>query len=191
MGKIIGIVVLVLFLLIIVGFVIKTYNALVKLRNSLRDQWSQIDIQLKRRFDLIPNLVETVKGYAEHEQDTLEKVIKARSSYENASSHEDALKADSELTKSISKLFALAEAYPDLKANENFNSLQSDLKETEDKISFARQFYSDAVLKYNNAILVFPNNIVALIFGFREEKYFEANAEERENVKVDFSKKNN
>lgn len=191
MGKIIGIVVLVLFLLIIVGFVIKTYNALVKLRNSLRDQWSQIDIQLKRRFDLIPNLVETVKGYAEHEQDTLEKVIKARSSYENASSHEDALKADNELTKSISKLFALAEAYPDLKANENFNSLQSDLKETEDKISFARQFYSDAVLKYNNAILVFPNNIVALIFGFREEKYFEANAEERENVKVDFSKKNN
>ena len=191
MGKIIGIVVLVLVLLIIVGFVIKTYNALVKLRNSLRDQWSQIDIQLKRRFDLIPNLVETVKGYAEHEQDTLEKVIKARSSYENASSHEDALKADNELTKSISKLFALAEAYPDLKANENFNSLQSDLKETEDKISFARQFYSDAVLKYNNAILVFPNNIVALIFGFREEKYFEANAEERENVKVDFSKKNN
>ena len=191
MGKIIGIVVLVLFLLIIVGFVIKTYIALVKLRNSLRDQWSQIDIQLKRRFDLIPNLVETVKGYAEHEQDTLEKVIKARSSYENASSHEDALKADSELTKSISKLFALAEAYPDLKANENFNSLQSDLKETVDKISFARQFYSDAVLKYNNAILVFPNNIVALIFGFREEKYFEANAEERENVKVDFSKKNN
>ena len=191
MGKIIGIVVLVLFLLIIVGFVIKTYNALVKLRNSLRDQWSQIDIQLKRRFDLIPNLVETVKGYAEHEQDTLEKVIKARSSYENASSHEDALKADNELTKSISKLFALAEAYPDLKANENFNSLQSDLKETEDKISFARQFYSDVVLKYNNAILVFPNNIVALIFGFREEKYFEANAEERENVKVDFSKKNN
>lgn len=191
MGKIIGIVVLVLFLLIIVGFVIKTYNALVKLRNSIKDQWSQIDIQLKRRFDLIPNLVETVKGYAEHEQDTLEKVIKARSSYENASSHEDALKADNELTKSISKLFALAEAYPDLKANENFNSLQSDLKETEDKISFARQFYSDAVLKYNNAILVFPNNIVALIFGFREEKYFEANAEERENVKVDFSKKNN
>ena len=191
MGKITGIVVLVLVLLIIVGFVIKTYNALVKLRNSLRDQWSQIDIQLKRRFDLIPNLVETVKGYAEHEQDTLEKIIKARSSYENASSHEDALKADSELTKSISKLFALAEAYPDLKANENFNSLQSDLKETEDKISFARQFYSDAVLKYNNAILVFPNNIVALIFGFREEKYFEANAEERENVKVDFSKKNN
>ena len=191
MGKIIGIVVLVLVLLIIVGFVIKTYNALVKLRNSLRDQWSQIDIQLKRRFDLIPNLVETVKGYAEHEQDTLEKVIKARSSYENASSHEDALKADNELTKSISKLFALAEAYPDLKANENFNSLQSDLKETEDKISFARQFYSDAVLKYNNAISVFPNNIVALIFGFREEKYFEANAEERENVKVDFSKKNN
>ena len=119
MGKIIGIVVLVLVLLIIVGFVIKTYNALVKLRNSLKDQWSQIDIQLKRRFDLIPNLVETVKGYAEHEQDTLEKVIKARSSYENASSHEDALKADSELTKSISKLFALAEAYPDLKANEN------------------------------------------------------------------------
>ena len=190
MGKVIGIVAIVL-LVIIGGFVIKTYNSLVKLRNSLKDQWSQIDIQLKRRFDLIPNLVETVKGYAEHEQDTLENVIKARNSYESASSHEDALKADTELTKSISKLFALAEAYPDLKANENFNSLQRDLKETEDKISFARQFYSDAVLKYNNAILVFPNNIVAFVFSFKEEKYFEASSVERENVKVDFSKKNN
>ena len=185
MGLIIGIVVLVL-VVIIGSFVIKTYNSLVKLRNSVKDQWSQIDIQLKRRFDLIPNLVETVKGYAEHEKDTLEKVIKARSNYENASSHEDALKADNELTKSISKLFALAEAYPDLKANDNFKSLQNDLTETEDKISFARQFYSDIVMKYNNQIQVFPNNIVASLFGFKEEKYFEAKDEERDNVKVSF-----
>ena len=177
-----------LVLLIIVGFVIKTYNALVKLRNSLRDQWSQIDIQLKRRFDLIPNLVETVKGYMSHEKDTLKEIVEARNTYTSATTHEDAVKADTELTKSISKLFALAEAYPDLKANENFNSLQAELSETEDKISAARQFYSDTVLKYNDKIQMFPSSIVAGIFGFREEKFFEANDTERENVKVSFDK---
>ena len=178
--------VIVVLVLAIVGFVISTYNSLARLRNSVKNQWSQIDIQLKRRFDLIPNLVETVKGYAKHEKDTLENVIKARNSYQSSTTQEEALSADTELTKSISKLFALAEDYPELKANENFVGLQNDLEETENKISFARQFYSDAVMKYNNAIQMFPSNIVAGMFGFTEEKFFEAVGAERENVKVEF-----
>lgn len=187
MGKWIIIGVVVLIVLIVIYF-ISMYNSFVKLRNSVKDQWSQIDIQLKRRFDLIPNLVETVKGYATHEEETLQKVIEARNSYQSASSHEDAMKADSELTKSVSKLFALAENYPDLKANQNFVSLQNEISSTEEKIAYARQFYSDAVLKYNNSIQVFPGSMVASMFGFKEEKYFEATSTERENVKVDFSK---
>ena len=181
---IIGVILVALVLLLV--YVIGTYNALVQLRNRVRDQWSQIDIQLKRRFDLIPNLVETVKGYMSHEKDTLKEIVEARNTYTTATTHEDAVKADTELTKSISKLFALAEAYPDLKANENFNSLQTELSETEDKISTARQFYSDTVLKYNDKIQMFPSSIVAGIFGFKEEKFFEANNTERENVKVSF-----
>lgn len=187
MKYIIGILVIVL-ILSLIGYVISTYNKLVKLRNSVKDGWSQIDIQLKRRFDLIPNLLETVKGYMKHEKETLEGVIAARNSYQSATTNEDAMNADSELTKSISKLFALAEAYPDLKANENFNHLQQELSETEDKISHTRQFYSDTVLKYNNEIQMFPGSIVASIFGFKEEKFFEATATERENVKVSFDK---
>ena len=187
MKYIIGILVIVL-ILSLIGYVISTYNKLVKLRNSVKDGWSQIDIQLKRRFDLIPNLLETVKGYMKHEKETLEGVIAARNSYQSATTNEDAMNADSELTKSISKLFALAEAYPDLKANENFNHLQQELSETEDKISHTRQFYSDTVLKYNNEIQIFPGSIVASIFGFKEEKFFEATATERENVKVSFDK---
>lgn len=187
MDKIVWLVLLAVAVLILV-FVIATYNSLVQLRNRVRDQWSQIDIQLKRRFDLIPNLLETVKGYMKHESETLEKIVQARNTYQTATTHEDAVNADTELTKSISKLFALAEDYPDLKANENFNSLQAELSETEDKISSARQFYSDTVLLYNNKIQMFPSSIVAGIFGFKEEKFFEATATERENVKVSFDK---
>ncbi len=187
MGKIVLAVVIVLLVVLLV-FVIITYNTLVQLRNRVSDQWSQIDIQLKRRFDLIPNLVETVKGYMNHEKDTLKEIVEARNTYNSATTQEDAVKADTELTKSISKLFALAEAYPELKANENFNALQAELSETEDKVSTARQFYSDTVLKYNNKIQMFPSNIVASIFGFKEEKYFEAQSNERENVKVSFDK---
>ena len=183
---VLGIVLVVIVLLLI--YVIATYNGLVQLRNRVRDQWSQIDIQLKRRFDLIPNLVETVKGYMSHEKDTLKEIVEARNTYTTATTHEDAVKADTELTKSISKLFALAEAYPDLKANENFNSLQKELSETEDKISTARQFYSDTVLKYNDKIQMFPSSLIAGIFGFKEEKFFEAAETERENVKVSFDK---
>lgn len=188
MEKYIVIAVVAVVLILIIAFVIKTYNALVKLRNSVKDSWSQIDIQLKRRFDLIPNLVETVKGYANHEEETLTKVIEARNQYQSAKTSEEAMKANNELTNMITKLFALSEAYPDLKANQNFLNLQNDLKDTEEKISYARQFYSDAVLKYNNNIQVFPSNLVAGIFGFKAEKFFEAAEAEKENVKVDFSK---
>ena len=167
-------------------YVIKLRNSLVVLRNKVRDQLSQIDIQLKRRFDLIPNLVETVKGYAKHESETLENVVKARNSYLSAGSPEDQLKADGELNKTLNKLFALAESYPDLKANENFINLQNELTATEEKITYARTFYNDSVLNLNNKIEMFPSNIVANMFGFKKEKFFEATEAERENVKVQF-----
>ncbi len=171
---------------VIALYVIKVYNGLISWRNKVDDQFSQIDVQLKKRFDLVPNLVETVKGYTKHEKETLEGVIKARNSYVSADNMEDQLKADSELTKGLSKLFALAEAYPDLKANENFTKLQTELSAIEEKISYARQFYNDAVLTYNNKIQMFPSNLVAAMFGFTKKEFFQAGAEERENVKVEF-----
>lgn len=181
-----GWIILIVAVVLIVLWVISAYNKLVKLKNRVKDQWAQIDVQLKRRFDLIPNLVETVKGYTKHEKETLEGVIKARNTYLSATTPEDAIKADGELTKAVSKLFALTEAYPDLKANENFVSLQNDLKETEDKIASARQFYNDVVLKYNDQVSLFPGSIIASIFNFKEEAYFQANEAERENVQVKF-----
>lgn len=171
---------------LIVLFVIATYNKLVVLRNRVRDQWAQIDVQLKRRFDLIPNLVETVKGYTKHESETLENVVKARNTFLSATTPEAEMEADGELTKAISKLFALTESYPDLKANTNFIDLQNELQQTEDKIASARQFYNDIVLTYNNKIQVVPSNIIASIFNFKKEAFFEANATERENVQVKF-----
>lgn len=174
----------------VVGFIILwvvgAYNGLVRLRNRVRDQWAQIDVQLKRRFDLIPNLVETVKGYTKHESETLENVVKARNTYLSATTPEAQMEANGELTQAISKLFALTESYPDLKANSNFIKMQEDLKETEDKISYARQFYNDTVLKYNNKVEVIPTNIIAGLFGFKKEKFFEAQGAERENVQVKF-----
>ena len=174
------------FVLIVILFIISTYNRLVILRNRVRDQWAQIDVQLKRRFDLIPNVVNTVKGYAKHESETLENVIKARNTFMSASTKEDEIKADGELTNAISKLFALTESYPELKANENFIKLQDELKETENKIASSRQFYNDTVLNYNNKIELFPSNIVAALFHFKSETFFEASSKERENVKVEF-----
>ena len=180
-------------LVIILGIVVlialffgSTYNSLVKLRNMVKDQWSQIDVLLKRRADLIPNLVETVKGYAKHEKETLDAVITARNKAVSATTTEEEMKANGELSGALNKLFALAESYPDLKANTNFMDLQNNLKETEDKISYARQFYNDAVLKYKNKLEVFPSNIVASMFGFKPEPFFEATETERENVKVKF-----
>lgn len=178
---IIGIIVVVLVL-----YFITSYNGLVRLRNMVKDQWAQIDVLLKRRADLIPNLVETVKGYAKHESGTLEAVIAARNKAVNAKGAEDEMKANGELTGALNKLFALAESYPDLKANTNFMDLQNNLKETEDKISYARQFYNDAVLKYKNKLEVFPSNIVAGIFGFKPEPFFEATESEKETPQVKF-----
>ena len=179
-------IILIIVAILIVIYVISVYNSLVTLKNQVEDQSSQIDVELKRRFDLIPNLVETVKGYTKHEKETLEGVISARNAYTTANNLGDQLKADGELTNAISKLFALSESYPDLKANQNFNSLQAELSEIEQKIVYARQFYNDSVLKLNNKIEMFPSNIVAKMFNFSKKEYFEASAAERENVKVKF-----
>jgi len=178
-------------ILIIVGILIffwaiSVYNKLIALRNRVKDQWAQIDVQLKRRFDLIPNLVETVKGYTKHESETLEAVIKARNTYVSATLPEDQMKADGELTQAISKLFALTESYPELKANTNFQALQQELTETESKIASARQFYNDTVMVYNNKVDMVPSNIIASLFKFEKEAFFEANETERQNVQVKF-----
>ena len=173
-------------IILIIIYVIATYNGLIKLRNKVNDQSSIIDVELKRRFDLIPNLVNTVKGYAKHEEETLENVIKARNTYLSADSQEAALEADNALTGAINKLFALAESYPELKANENFKDLQTSLKDTEDKISFARKFYNDTALQLNNKVEMFPSSIIAKLFHFNKVEFFKANETERENVKVEF-----
>jgi len=172
---------------ILVLFIVGVYNKLVSLRLRVKNAWAQIDTQLKRRFDLIPNLVETVKGYAKHEENTLQKVIEARNKYVAANSVDDAAVASNELSNCLKSIFALSESYPDLKANENFNSLQIELTGTEDKIAYARQFYNDTVQKYNESLAVFPNNIVGNIFGFKEEQFFAVTDEaQREAVKVQF-----
>jgi len=182
---VIGVIALIVVLIVI--FFISSYNRLISLRNGVRNQRSQIDVELKRRFDLIPNLVETVKGYANHEKTALEDVIKARNSYVSAGTDTaKALAADSALEGALAKLFALSESYPDLKANTNFSKLQNELSDIEKRIVFARQFYNDSVLKLNNKIEMFPSNIVAGMFRFETEPFFEATAPERENVKVSF-----
>lgn len=179
------IVIIVLVVLILLWF-IGVNNALVSLRNKVRNQFSQIDVQLKKRYDLIPNLVETVKGYANHESETLEAVMKARASYASATTDSEKVEASNELSKQVSRLLAVAEAYPDLKANTNFLDLQQQLKEIEDKIGYARQFYNDSVMVYNNKIQMFPSSIVASILKFKSEAFFQASEQERENVKVEF-----
>ena len=179
---IIGIVVLVL----ILCFVIANYNSLVGLRNKVKDQWAQIDVVLKKRADLIPNLVETVKGYAKHESETLEAVIAARNKVVSAKSPAEEIEANKELSSTLSRLLVVAESYPELKANENFKDLQSNLKDCEEDIKHARQFYNDMVLTYKNKIEMFPSNIIAGIFGFKPEPFFEANDAERETPQVKF-----
>ena len=178
------IIIAVLVLLVIWYF--STYNSLISLRNRKDDQFSQIDVQLKRRADLIPNLVETVKGYAKHESKTLEDVIKARNTYTTAHTVDEKVKASGEITNALNKLFALSESYPDLKANTNFMSLQNDLKDTEDKISMARQFYNDTVLTYNNKVERVPSNIVANIGGFKKGEFFQIDEKEKEAPTVKF-----
>ncbi len=160
---------------ILVVFVIYIYNGLIRQSNMVKNQKSQIDIQLQRRFDLIPSLVETVKGYAKHEQDTLIAVLEARSNYVSAKDDtEKALAADGALSSALSRLFVIVEDYPDLLANKNFLNLQKELSDTENKIAFSRQFYNDSVFKLNTKIDVFPANLIASIFRFEKEKYFES-----------------
>lgn len=185
-GWMIALIVIGAIILLVLLFLGTTYNSLVSLRNKVKDQWSQIDVLLKRRTDLIPNLVETVKGYAKHESETLENVIAARNKVVEAKTTEEEIKADGELSRALGILMAVAEAYPDLKANTNFLDLQANLKETEDKIQYARQFYNDAVLVYKNKIEMFPSNIVAGIFGFKPEAFFEASEADKEVPKVQF-----
>lgn len=182
----IWLVVIIAIIVVVAIWVAGTYNSLVNLRNMVKDQWAQIDVHLKRRADLIPNVVETVKGYASHEKETLDAVITARNKAVSANTVEDEMKANGELTNALGRLFAVAEAYPDLKANTNFVDLQNTLKDTEDKIAFARQFYNDAVLKYKNKLEMFPTNIVASMFGFKPELFFEVNDAEKEVPKVEF-----
>jgi LemA protein len=162
------------------------YNSLVRRRNQVDNAWSQIDVQLKRRYDLIPNLVETVKGYAAHERGTLEAVTEARARAINAQGPADQASAENLLSSALKSLFAVSESYPDLKANQSFLALQQELTETEDRAAYARQYYNDAVLSYNNAIGTVPQSIFAAMFGFRPREYFQAGGEERGQVRVQF-----
>lgn len=171
---------------IVLVFVITTYNELVRLRNKVKNAFSQIDTQLQRRFDLIPNLVETVKGFATHEKELLENVAASRSGYMNASSNGEKLAMNNQLTSNLRSLFAVAESYPELKANTNFLKLQDELSETEDKVTYSRQFYNDAVTIYNNKIQMFPGNLIAGIFGFKEEELFNTVDEAKEAPRVQF-----
>lgn len=172
--------------LIIIGYVIETYNSLVKLRNQVKDQWSQVDVVLKRRADMIPNIVSTVKGYAKHEEGTLEKVIAARNNFSNSKTAKEEMKADGEVSRALGQIMILAESYPELKANTNFIQLQDELSKIEDKVQYARQFYNDIVLKYKNKLELFPSNIIASMFKFEQEQYFEISEKDKENVKVEF-----
>src|SRR6266436_7097561 len=172
--------VLVLLVLVLglLGWIAGMYNGLVRLRNQLENAWAQIDVQLKRRCDLIPNLVETVKGYAKHESGTLEKVIQARNMALAAKTVGERAEAENVLSGTLKSLFAVAEAYPDLKANQNFLRLQEELTSTENKIAFSRQFYNDSVMTYNTHIEVFPTNFIATMFNFGRREFFEVKAED-------------
>ena len=181
----------ILILLILAGaavvIVVGIYNALVKLRNRCQNAWAQVDVQLRRRYDLIPNLVETVKGYADHEKQTFQNVTEARSKAINAQTVKEQGAAENMLTGALKSLFAVVENYPDLKANQNFLMLQEELAGTEGKIAYARQFYNDSVMKFNMKQQIFPSNIVANMFNFNEMDYFEIEEEEaKEPVKVEF-----
>ncbi len=176
-------------ILVLVLIVINIYNDLVKARQKVKNSWSQIDVQLQRRFDLIPNLLETVKGYMEHEQSVLVKVAELRTSWANASSVAEKAQLDNELSDALKTIMAVSENYPDLKANQNFMHMQEELKNTEDKISFSRQFYNDTTTMYNTKLEVVPSNIIASMFKFKPEELFKTDSDEaRKNVKVDFNK---
>lgn len=171
---------------VILIYVWVVYNRLVTARLRIKEAWSQIDVQLKRRTDLIPNLVETVKGYAKHEKELLENITKARSALMNAGSAQAKAEANNFLSDTLKSLFAVAENYPDLKASQNFMALQQELSDTEDKIAYSRQFLNSNVLDYNTKLSVFPSSLVAKMFNFKEAEFFEVSEEERKPVKVQF-----
>lgn len=179
---IIPIVVIVLILL----FIAVSYNSLVTKRNRVKEAYSQIDVQLKRRSSLIPNLVETVKGYAKHEKEVFENVTKARSALMSASGPKDQAKANDQLSGALKSLFALAEAYPDLKASDNFKELQEEISDTETKVAASRQFYNNNVLDYNNAIQMFPGSVFAGLFHFASQEFFQASDTEKADISVKF-----
>lgn len=173
--------------LILLFWLSGTYNMLVKLRNIVKNAWAQIDVQLKRRYDLIPNLVESVKGYAAHESQTFEAVVKARQMAINAGDNvKEKAQAENMLSGTLKSLFAVAENYPDLKANQNFLQLQEELASTENKIGFARQFYNDSVMNYNTAKETFPTNMIAAAFGFSNKEFFEISEYEKQAPQVKF-----
>jgi len=175
-------------LIVIVAWVVGMYNGLVRLRNQVKEAWAQVDVQLKRRFDLIPNLMETVKGYMKHERETLEAVTQARAAISGATTIGERGQAESGLTAALGRLFAVSESYPDLKASQNFLALQEELTSTENKISFSRQFYNNSVMDLNNKVQMFPSNIIAGMFNFSQEEFFELTEEaQREAPKVDFT----
>ena len=174
---------------LIILWVIFAYNGLVRKRMKVQNSWGQIDVQLQRRFDLIPNLVNCVKGYMEHEKDTLAKVTELRTSWANASSISEKVELDNQLSGALKTIMAVSEAYPDLKANQNFSELQEELRNTENKISYSRQFYNDSVTMYNTALAVFPTSIIASMFAFKSQTLFAVTDDTaRQNVKVDFDK---
>ena len=183
-GLVIGIVVVVLIVLIVLF-----YNSLVSARNRVKKEWSGIDVQLQRRFDLIPNLVETVKGYMGYESDVLTQVTELRTSWANAGSIAEKAELDNQLSGCLKTIMAVSENYPDLKANASFLDLQDELKNTENKITFSRQFYNDSVTMYNTKLQTIPTNIIAGMFNFKEEELFKVESDEaRKNVKIDFTK---
>ena len=174
-------------IIIVVIALICMYNSLVQAKIKVDNAWSQIDVQLQRRFDLIPNFVETVKGYMTHESETFEKIAKLRTSWANTESVAQKASIDNELSTALKTIMAVSESYPDLKANQNISELSEELRNTENKISFSRQFYNDTVTMYNTKLEVFPSNIIAGMFNFKARDLFEAESDEaRKNVKVDF-----
>src|SRR3989338_2975421 len=181
-------IVLVVGAIVVIGalWFVLSYNGFVQLKNRIDNAWSQIDVQLKRRFDLVPNLIETVKGYAKHEKETLKMVTEARAAITKAGSGKDKMAAENMLTGALKSLFAVSESYPDLKANQNFLMLQEELAGIESKIAYARQFYNDTVLSFNTKVETLPDSILAGMFGFTKREYFQIEEAARTNVKVQF-----
>ena len=186
-GFIMGLAIIAIIIVLVI-WVIGMYNGLVISRNKVKNAWSQIDVQLQRRFDLIPNLVDSVKGYMKHEEGVLTKVTELRTSWASASTVSEKAKLDNELSGALKTIMAVSENYPDLKANQNFSELQEELRNTENKISFSRQFYNDSATMYNTKLEVIPTNIIANMFNFKPEELFKTDSEEaRKNVRVDFN----